>query len=433
MDKKQLIIIGLSHHTATLDQRSAFNWTAEQQIKIRHELQQKTWMCEHIILTTCNRTEIICLAEETPLRDWCNEQNIPSSILYVLTHKRATQHILRTLTGLDSLILGETEIIGQYKNALQTALSTKACHKKLFGFVNRCINLSKKMRQKTSIQHKPLAYYVVNKMTQVWPDLKNCKVLFIGAGTIIQQHLHYLQKFKLTQRKSLICRNPNAHQALAHRYQLNIFSESELATQLNLHDCIISATNSPQIIISSAMQKQLTQKSRIFFDLAVPRDIENKTNQNHIIHLDNLIPNGHQQNKLLQKMEMEVQHNTQVAQQFFELQNHSKHINQFRQNWINQANILQKKHSQSSFTNHQILEILRDKMHSIHRNLGIQSSPPDPSEKHGRCIECYAKTLLHTPTLHIKKLLSTTNHAITTEEINQLTNVAQNRKPITST
>ncbi|MBL97413.1 MAG: hypothetical protein CMF52_06310 [Legionellales bacterium] len=401
----ELMIAGISHHTARIDERSAVAWNNTDIVNLRATLNQQPWISEHIILSTCNRTEIICLASEHNLVDWCVGIGMPKHAIYLRKNLDAIYHILRTLTGLDSKIIGETEIVGQYKQAIQAAHKQHTCKKKLYGLLNRCIHLARTIRHQTNLKIESLSEHVFHRITHDWPDISQSSILFIGAGHVIKQHLERINNMKNKPRCALVCRHPEQHRHLEKTFGIHVAGTDDMSTLLATHQCVISATNSKGYVISNALRKSLKQQPKLYFDLAIPSDIEYDASEN-IYQLDDLGPKNTDQSTS-SHTEMLIRQEAIMLQQQLQLQEHADLIQSFRKRWLDEACRLTKVTSDHPEKKSDMLQLLHVKMQRIHKHLRITTAPDHPERN--LCITQYAKTLLHAPTLHIKTIVSQGN------------------------
>lgn len=404
MNLKYLHIVGISHHTAQTDQRASFAWTQNTIRIMSHALQQQSWMKEHIILSTCNRTEIICLCEQNQLLQWCAAQNMPPELTYQKHADAAIAHILRTMSGLDSKIMGETEILGQYKQAIHSGYHQKTCRNKLFHLLTRCVHAARNIRNEMDIQVHSLAHCVFNQINHHWPDIKNCRILLIGTGHVIQQHLHYRDKLKQKPACTILSRNPQTQQILGQSFDVAIKHIDRLSDMLETHNCVISATSSSNYIITQSERLSCALKKNVYFDLAMPPDIEPANDSCNLYTLDDL---GYQQNQEVSivKTEKLITAHTNNAIQELRLRAHTDLIDAFRKNWLHNAETLSKQLSNHPEKKVELLRNLEIKMRNIHQQLFIKTAPNTPKEN--QCSFQYAKNLLHTPTMHIKQLVAT--------------------------
>lgn len=271
-----IIACGVSHKTAPVELREKLMFSTE---KISLYLQDLL-SCEHIreavLLSTCNRSEIYCHADEAiDLRDWfCRQHQINTQDLgdtwYVYQDQLAIEHMMKVACGLDSMVLGEPEILGQMKEAFSESCAAGSVGAQFNRLFQQIFTVSKEVRTNTTIGACPvsIASAAVNLAKQVIPfPLKEANVLLIGAGDTIRlvlRHLHSQQVEQIT----IANRNVEAAQTLSQK----VVSLNELPQVLNEVDLVISATNSPAPIVTQQMLTSRT-KALQMIDIAVPRDV----------------------------------------------------------------------------------------------------------------------------------------------------------------
>lgn len=291
-----IIACGLNHKTAPLELRERFSVVPEQMHTSLLSLNQQKALREAAILSTCNRTEFYCATEtHQPLLEWiCQhyqcEQNDVFPYLYVHREAEAIKHILRVATGLDSMVLGEPQILGQMKSAFLQAETAGTIGPQLQRLFQYIFSVSKEVRTSTGIGINPvsIAYASVNLAKQVISDLANASVMVIGAGETIELVLRYLQESKL---KNIIIINRTAEKAkhLADKFKGKAATFSEMAGYLAEVDIVISATSSAIPIIGKGtverVLKKRNQRPIFMVDLAVPRDVEPEVAELAGVHL----------------------------------------------------------------------------------------------------------------------------------------------------
>lgn len=429
MNSPQLIVSGISHHMSSLKQRSAYAWSLQKRLSIIHTLLSHPSVQEALIIATCNRTEIICMttANNHKLNHWLHTIT-PEKTSYQHHNKQAIHHILRTLSGLDSKLCGETEILGQYKKALQQTYQNKSSQKHLPKLINRLLFSAKQIRHQSGISshHISLAQAVLRSIKQHPVNLRNVRILFIGAGQIIQKHLKLFHKHFNLKSSTIVCKNPQKYQSLTSLYPITIIRQPDLTKLIEQHDCIISATNTQHYVLQASLLNHVETKNKLFFDLAVPRDIEPISSKHiHITHLDDLttksLPQG-----IIKKAESLASTHTQQSFSQFLLTQHTTLIKTFRNQWFSIANtLIQAPRAESTSQQTpplEIAQILQTRMNNIHKTLQIRQNPPStPTDLTHSSLQRYAKQLAHTPTLKIKQfILESTKNSNQTHTIYHL-------------
>ena len=280
--------LGLNHNTAPLDLRGRFAFSIDQMAGTLKALRQAhARHPEATILSTCNRTEVYC-ASDAPAFDhtlaWlAGSGGVSSDMLrahtYTLQGDQAARHVFRVASGLDSMVLGEPQILGQMKDAVRAADGAGAMGSTLHQLFQRSFAVAKEVRSTTEIgAHSiSMAAASVRLAGQLFEDLGKIKILFVGAGEMIDLAVtHFAAKNPALM--VIANRTSERGQLLAKRFNAHTMPLADLPTRLHEFDAVISCTASVLPIIGlGAVERAVKQrKSRPIFmvDLAVPRDIE---------------------------------------------------------------------------------------------------------------------------------------------------------------
>ena len=285
--------LGLNHTTAPLDVRGRFAFAPEQLspvlLALRSRLQQVA--PEAALVSTCNRTELYVAADPSvvsdlvrPTLDWLAEQGgIGHAQLqphtYVREHGDAARHAFRVAAGLDSMVLGEPQILGQLKHAVRQADAAGTLGSTLHQLFQRSFSVAKEIRTATEIgAHSiSMAAASVRLASQIFEDLRRTSVLFVGAGEMIELVATH---FAARQPKSIALANRTLERGekLAARFGAQAIRLADLPERLHEFDIVISCTASTLPIIGlGAVERALKarrQRPMFMVDLAVPRDIE---------------------------------------------------------------------------------------------------------------------------------------------------------------
>jgi len=280
--------LGINHNTAPLDLRGRFAFAID---KIEPHLlglrQSMPSAPEAAIVSTCNRTEIYCAGDQTHLEhtlDWLAQSGGVStqalrSHTYSLSDDEAARHAFRVASGLDSMVLGEPQILGQLKDAVRAAESAGSLGSTLSQMFQRSFAVAKEVRSSTEIgAHSiSMAAAAVRLAGQLFEDMGQVKVLFVGAGEMIELcSTHFAAK----NPKSITIANRTLERGeqLAGRFGADVMRLSDLPDRLAEFDAVISCTASTLPIIGlGAVERALKKRKRrpmFMVDLAVPRDIE---------------------------------------------------------------------------------------------------------------------------------------------------------------
>ncbi len=286
----QLFAFGINHQTAPLDIREQVAFPAERLEPALHDLAAHRAVKEAAILSTCNRTEVYCNTDEPALAvDWLAQfhhlqRETIAPYLYTLPQEQAVKHAFRVASGLDSMVLGEPQILGQMKQAVKTAESAGTLGTLLFKLFQRTFSVAKEVRSSTDIgtSSVSMAAAAVRLAQRIFPSIQEQSVLFIGAGEMIELCLDH---FAAQHPRHITIANRTLERAhsLARRVNANSVTLNELPEVLARHDIIVSSTASPLPILGKGMVERAikTRKHRPMFmvDLAVPRDIEPEVGQ----------------------------------------------------------------------------------------------------------------------------------------------------------
>lgn len=280
-----LFAFGMNHHQTPVSIRERVAFPAEVIINALQDLRHQPHVEEAAILSTCNRMEIYChTAEPKQVIEWlCQYHQLsPEQIqqyLYTLPNDEAVKHAFRVASGLDSMVLGEAQILGQMKQAVRCAEEAGTLGTILYKLFQNTFAVAKKVRTQTAIgtQSVSMAAAAVKIGEQIFGKIADQKVLFIGAGEMIElcvTHFHAQQPQKI-----MIANRTMSHaQALATRFGVSSCNLQDLNVHLAAFDIIVTSTGSALPILGKGLvQRALKQrKSRpmLFIDLAVPRDIE---------------------------------------------------------------------------------------------------------------------------------------------------------------
>ena len=281
----QLHAFGLNHESAPVAIREKIAFSQEHLIPALGSLRQETRAEEAVILSTCNRTEIYCkTAEPDTVAAWLAQHHDlvgfdMTPYLYRLDGSAAARHAFRVASGLDSMVLGEPQILGQVKQAVRSAEEAGTLGP-LLGKLFQCtFSVAKAVRTETAIGERSvsLAAAALKLSASVLGAIEDQHVLFIGAGEMVELVGAH---FKARHPKSVTVANRTLERGSALAQQLGgtAITLSELPNELHRHDVVISSTASHLPIIGKGMVERAIKSRKhrpiVMIDLAVPRDIE---------------------------------------------------------------------------------------------------------------------------------------------------------------
>lgn len=290
---------GLNHRTAPLDVREKIALQVGMQDTLLHRLVDLPAINEAAILSTCNRTEIYCDTDNpTDIASWLEyEHQLPAKTLapHFYTHHghEGVRHTLRVAAGLDSMMLGEPQILGQMKQAYQQACRVGAIKNNLRHVFQYVFSASKRIRNRSGIGNNPvsIAYAAVQLIGQMLPDYSSLTVFIIGSGETASLVAKYLQK-QGVRRFMIASRTNDNATLLATSLSGKTIAITDIPDSLSQADVVISATTCPLPFINKALvEHALLQRASapmFFLDLAVPRDIEANVSELDAVHLYNI-------------------------------------------------------------------------------------------------------------------------------------------------
>ncbi|OMH39033.1 glutamyl-tRNA reductase [Motiliproteus sp. MSK22-1] len=282
-----LLALGINHKTASVAVREKVAFAPEQVEDALMQACQLSGVHEVAILSTCNRTELYCSSASNggeTLLQWMSEYHqLPLEDLQSCSYQHldadAARHMMRVACGLDSLVLGEPQILGQLKSSYAVAQSAKSIRSDLGRLFQQAFSVAKQVRTQTAIGENPVsvAYAAVSLAQHIFADVSQSSALLIGAGEtidLVARHLVQNGVKKIT----VANRTLERAQALASQFGAEAVLLSDIPEVLASADIVISSTASQLPILGKgAVERALKQrKHRPMFmvDIAVPRDIE---------------------------------------------------------------------------------------------------------------------------------------------------------------
>ena len=292
-----LLTLGLNHNTAPVALREKLAFPTKEAIgtalsDLRGHL--RSLAPEAAILSTCNRTEIYCKTDAPDeagqaLTEWIGrhkgvdgEGNLAEH-LYLLPNQGAVRHAFRVASGLDSMVLGEPQILGQMKTAVRVAQDSNMLGSHLHQLFQRSFSVAKEVRTQTAIgaQSVSMSAASVRLGEQIFENLADCSVLLIGAGEMIELCAAHWAPHP--RRMVIANRTLERARPLAERFGATTMALSDLPQQLENFDVVISCTASSLPIIGLGMVERSVRQRRhrpvLMIDLAVPRDIEDEVSR----------------------------------------------------------------------------------------------------------------------------------------------------------
>lgn len=282
-----LLIVGINHTSAPVELREKVAFTPEQLVAALHDISANADLAEVAILSTCNRTEVIATSpakDSTPVVDWLADyhgmarSDLESSI-YTCLNREAALHAMRVASGLDSMVIGEPQILGQFKDCFEQARRIGTLGTELDHLAQTTFRIAKKVRTETAIGENSVsvASTAVTLAEQLFSDLTTCNILLIGAGETIElvgRHLHAAGIRQLT----IANRTLDNARRLAELFDGQAIDLQSIPGRLGDMDVVIASTASQLPILGKGTVERALKSRKhrpiLMVDLAVPRDIE---------------------------------------------------------------------------------------------------------------------------------------------------------------
>jgi len=284
----ELLCLGLNHRTAPVEVRERFAVSNNRLGEASHELLALADASEGVVISTCNRTEFYLAAHgaeeafkriEVRLTEKIQLDSSVANHFYRKAKTEAARHLCRVVSGLDSMMLGETEIFGQVKQAYHSALEAGATGTILNKVFQRAFGVGKKVRTETSIQEgsTSIGSVAVDLAEKIFGHLKNSEVMILGAGEMSRVTA---QSLVSRGAKSIFVTNRSLDRAqeLANEMGGTAIPFDEWQSVMERVDVVISSTGAPHAIVERADVEKIRRARKyrplFFIDIAVPRDID---------------------------------------------------------------------------------------------------------------------------------------------------------------
>jgi glutamyl-tRNA reductase len=290
-----IVALGINHKTAPVAVREKIAFNPDHLSVALQEMLKEVQCGEAAILSTCNRTELYVVQEgdvnltQSRILQWLeNYHKVPASTIlpsiYCHQGQEAVNHMMRVACGLDSLVLGEPQILGQMKQAYSQAKAAGSMALVLDRLFQRTFGVAKQVRTETDIGASAVsvAFASVSLAKHIFAKLENVNVLLVGAGETIElvaKHLYQNKVGKITVANRTLARA----QEMAKKIGADVITLAQIPNKMNQADIVISSTGSTLPIIGKGMVEHALTKRKhrpIFMvDLAVPRDIEEQVSE----------------------------------------------------------------------------------------------------------------------------------------------------------
>ena len=318
----EIVLIGISHRTASIELRERVAFRIEQACEAADQLRARGILKEVVILSTCNRTELYGVAHDHASDNLNAMEMFVSSYHQVATgelrpalyrhrDRDAIRHIYRVAAGLDSLLLGESEILGQVREAYRIAMDHGATGSVLNRLFQSALEVGKRIRTQTQIATKPMsvAFAGVKQAEALLRGLENQRVMVVGAGATSEQVVKHLCDRGVPQFR-IVNRTLENAKALVARYGGEVLPWEALAGALDWPDLIVSSVSTTEPILSRAMVEaaMVVRASRplMILDLGVPRNVSVNVREIANVHLSDIdgLTEIVQQNKKAREVEI---------------------------------------------------------------------------------------------------------------------------------
>lgn len=301
-----IILLGLNHRTAPVEIREQIAFTSEETARALEALRDRSEIREVLLFSTCNRVEILMTAEygEDAARAARNfiadfkgiSEEYFNEALYTHKGDEASRHIFRVASSLDSMIVGEPQILGQIKEAYHIATEKKTTGVVLNRLLHKAFSVAKRVRHETGIGDHAVSvsYAAIGLGRKIFGSLEGKKTLLVGAGEMAELAVEHLIS---NHSGDILIANRTLERGvlLAKKFKGQAIGMAEIPDSLKNVDIIISSTGSSDYVITRDQVKRImrSRKNRplFFIDVAVPRDIDpniNKLNNAYVYDIDDL-------------------------------------------------------------------------------------------------------------------------------------------------
>ncbi len=300
----EIVLIGMNHRTAPVELRERVAFTAEQARRAAEELRSRAILEEAVVVSTCNRSELYGVPVDDPQQglDWVEgflaafHRVSPEELNGSLYHHRnrdAVRHLFRVAAGLDSMLLGEAEILGQVREAYCAAHESGTTGPVLNRMFQGALEVGKRVRSETEIGSRPMsaAFAGVKLAEQIFGDLRKHRALILGAGTVGEQAVSRLRDRGIA-RVLVANRSRERGEELARRVEGEAVVWDELGRALETSDMVISSVGGGERVLTRAMVESAmaarSNRAMFLIDLGVPRSIEPEAGKLYNVYLFNL-------------------------------------------------------------------------------------------------------------------------------------------------
>jgi glutamyl-tRNA reductase len=396
------LVLGINHNTATVDVRERVAFAPERMLDALHQACDKAGLAEAVILSTCNRTEIYGIGQpdDTGLQEkvlqWLSDYHQLDAaqlqdVFYSHVDQDGVRHLMRVASGLDSMVLGEPQILGQLKSAYAVAQEAASLGSNLYRVFDDVFSVAKQVRTETAIGENPVsvAFAAVTLAQQIFADIHDASALMIGAGRTIELVVQHLKEAGVT---NIVVANrtlTNA-QELRRKYGVREVLLSDIPQELAKADIVVSSTASQLPILGKGTVERALKIRRhkpIFMvDLAVPRDIEAEVSELDDVYLYTV-------DDLREVIDSNLRHRQQAAREAEEIIEHGVEQHLRRQRGLNIVATLRNFRDKAE----QVRDVEVDKA------LRLLDKGEDPHKVLKELARLLTNKLIHTPSVQLKK------------------------------
>ena len=279
--------LGLNHHTAEVSIREKLAFDEQDILNFWNKLNNKSIPLELVVLSTCNRVEIYVASEEPIFEiiegELSDQGNIPqeqiNASFYRLVDEQVVSHLFRVAAGLDSMVLGEPQILGQVTEAYEIGLKFESCGKILSKLFQTAIQTGKRVRTETAISRNStsISSLAARLAAQIVPNLPEAQITLFGAGEMAELTVEALRK-RGVKNFNVISRTINSACTLAKRWNGQAGTMDSLKGVLEDTDILITSTSAPHTLLNKGMIAQIMKnrpdRPMVIIDIAVPRDVD---------------------------------------------------------------------------------------------------------------------------------------------------------------
>ncbi|MGV6807708.1 MAG: glutamyl-tRNA reductase [bacterium] len=391
-----IFALGINHRTASLNIRDKAAFGPEEIPDALNSLLNQNGLEEAVILSTCNRTEIYGFGESTDILDWlAHSRGIAAAELRTCSYQHKEEdgirHLMKVACGLDSMVLGEPQILGQLKSAYSVAHQSGALSNQLNQAFQMTFAVAKRVRTETAIGHNPVsvAYAAVKLSQQIFAELNPLTALLIGAGETIDLVARHLRDKNIGR---IIVANRTLARAeeLADKFNAEAILLADIPEQLHRADIVISSTASLLPVlgkgaVESAL-KARKHKPMFMVDIAVPRDIEPEVGDIDDVYLFTV-----------DDLQQVVEDNRRSREK--EADSAQQIVEESVDSWRKQSRALEVVDTIRTYR--QQVEQIRDQ--ELERALQMLSSGQSPEYALSQMARSLTNKFLHTPTVTLKK------------------------------